>query len=40
MDLMAFDMATVPAVGQVDIIDITPPVNVGDIRTKAQFSEA
>lgn len=33
IDLMAFEMAAVPAVGQVDMIDITPPVAVGDQRT-------
>jgi hypothetical protein len=35
---MAFDMAAVPAIGQLDIIDITPPVAVGDQRTEVSFS--
>lgn len=38
IDLMAFEMAAAPAVGQVDIIDITPPVAVGDERTEVSFT--
>jgi len=34
IDLMTFDMAAVPGVGQVDMIDIKPPVAVGDERTE------
>jgi hypothetical protein len=38
IDLMAFDMAAVPAVGQLEIIDVTPPVAVGDERTEVSFT--
>ena len=38
IDLIAFEMAAVPAIGQVDIIDITRPVAVGDQRTEVTFS--
>lgn len=38
IDLMAFEMAAVPRVGQVEITDITPPVAVGDERLSTSYS--
>jgi hypothetical protein len=39
IDLLAFDMAAVPGFGQVDIVDISPPVSVGEERFATSFSE-
>jgi hypothetical protein len=39
VDLLAFDMAVVPGFGQVDMVDISPPVSVGDERFATSFSE-
>jgi hypothetical protein len=39
IDLLAFDMAAVPGVGQVDMIDISPPAAMGEERSTILFSE-
>ncbi|AKS35915.1 hypothetical protein AFA91_32890 [Mycolicibacterium goodii] len=38
IDLLAFDMAAVPEVAGVEMVDISPPVSVGDERTAHRFS--
>jgi hypothetical protein len=38
IDLLAFDMAAVPEVAHVTMIDISPPVSIGDERTAHSFS--
>jgi hypothetical protein len=35
---MAFEMGTVLGVGQMDMTDITPPVDVGDDRASSSFT--
>lgn len=38
IDLLAFDMAAVPDIARVDMIDITPPVSIGVARNSVSFS--
>jgi hypothetical protein len=38
IDLMAFEMAAVPTIGQVDMIDITPPIAADEERSSISYS--
>jgi hypothetical protein len=40
VDLMSFEMATPLGLGQMNVIDITPPVSIGDERDWAAFASA